>query len=355
MMDCGIFLSWNVERGQYSLLTIREAVLSNTQILPTTLLTRNPEINVVIGESPQTDISFTYLERANRFTKETVSIEDDGEALLFRVKKAKEVAIYSFTDFDTVAQVVHRRSQEELANNRAFTLSLNKEARLLYPGQNIIIYGEDELNINSILVVFSVTLDPNSGDINLEVVNNFYNTEIVSFLPSDIGINIPSENLPPDDTWVSLYELPAWFGTDKISCLWAAINLDEETFTKRNLFISRNADVGRDYVRSARSTAFEGLRGFLFDTNNGVSDLETGSQSFVFIEELICGVDGDTSYFDLLQSGTPDTKALWRTGNNKLYWYDLSDETKPTEIMFFESVTVGTPGQLSRIYSSNFS
>ena len=49
-----------------------------------------------------------------------------------------------------------------------------------------------------------------------------------------------------------------------------------------------------------------------------------------------CTEVGAMLIFDEIQTGTDDTKTLWRSGFNRMYWFDVDNDEQCTEVMYFE-------------------
>lgn len=160
-----------------------------------------PEIETIHGEQPVDRLVFVFKDRAKEFGDMTLSVDEDGQASFLEHQRTRKVPIVSTVQFETAAALSELRSPEELAPSAEFRLSASREARELVPGQAIIADGFDE-----VLRVTSVSIDPLSERVSLNVLPDFYGAAKSTFETGD-GKNPPATQDPEldeDFVWVEV-------------------------------------------------------------------------------------------------------------------------------------------------------
>ncbi len=202
LQDLGVLLPVNFETGLLEFVSIRTPTGMLPDISSRLLANPLPEIEQFHDEKPTDSIVFAFRDRALNLRKNTIFIDDTGQAQQFQHKKYKEIEISSTITFETASLIGNRRELEEFTGKSKITIHALRGARTLKPGDAITIDGFDE-----IMRVWTTSIDPLSSEVTLTVSPDFYGQDLDSFLNSPPPVT--SEIQPPaPDLAVSLLEIP---------------------------------------------------------------------------------------------------------------------------------------------------
>jgi hypothetical protein len=170
------------------------------------LVTPAPPPRQQVHEAALPDrLVFTIKDRANNFRDLDVVIDDDSQAILRSRTKQEKIEIPTVVDRRTALLVADRRTQEILTNAEKYEFSVARGARMLRPGQAIILDGYGQLR------VVSVEQKVQSRTAVVNAILDQYSGEPGTYVPTDINDSFDGSlnNSPEPDTIVVVQQLPA--------------------------------------------------------------------------------------------------------------------------------------------------
>ncbi len=201
MQDVGFLLPNNFSTAKTEF-QLQRAPSGTLVHLNEEMLVKLPEIKIPMGPKPIDRVIFSFPDAANAYKDMTIGVDDDGSITTDKVFRAQNAQIVTTTYFPTAAQMAERRSFEALARGGEFTLWANRGARTLIPGTPMTGDG-----FADVMRLMSVEPDPQSGQVQLVLFNDFYGGLLSDFITNegDTGSGAPS--VLPDLDYI-LWELP---------------------------------------------------------------------------------------------------------------------------------------------------
>jgi len=205
LQDLGCVLPFDVNSGLFKFQIIRPPTVA-VPLFPENMLVHFPEFEVNHQPLAVNKIMFTYRDQDRRFREMTVSLDNDGQALLLDQQRATKVSIASALDYPTAARIAERRSQEELANSSVFTLTMDRSARRLIPGRIFQVEG-----IAEELIVLTTQVDTETGEVVVKAIPNHYAAqEVTPTQGAGSGGGASNNSLVPGpDLILNFFEVPA--------------------------------------------------------------------------------------------------------------------------------------------------
>lgn len=205
LQDLGVVLPFDVNSGLFKFQIIRPPTTA-VPLFPENMLVHFPEFEVNHRPLAVNKVMFTYRDQDRRFREMTVSLDDDGEALLLDQQRATKVSIAAALDYPTAARIAERRSQEELANNSVITLTMDRSARKLIPGRIFEVEG-----ITDQLIVLTTQVDTETGEVVIQAIPNHYASQEVTATVGTTGGGgqVVGALLAGPDLILNFFEVPA--------------------------------------------------------------------------------------------------------------------------------------------------
>lgn len=203
LIDLGVFLSTDYATGKLKFVPIREPV-GTLPLVSDALQTALPEISVQHADLPVTNVLYSFKDRAHNFEDTTIGADNDGQVQETNVAKSDINQIISTINFASASVITERRQQEALAGGASIKLTANRACRELIPGSALNATGFEET-----LRLLTVEADPLSGQVQLQVVTDFYGAPLSTFL-QNTGKPPPSSEPTSPDPLVGIVEVPEY-------------------------------------------------------------------------------------------------------------------------------------------------
>lgn len=178
MQDTGHVLRLEQQNGRWAFTPVREPSGTVANLGSDIWSGKLPEITTVHAEPNADRLVFKFKDRAYEYGDMTIAVDDDGASSYAEYQKSRSVPIVTTTDFQTAAALSELRAPEELSNASEIKLSLAKGARGLQPGDAVTAH-----DFPYVLRVLEVEIDPDSEEVSLTVVPDFYGVA-----PSDVRV-----------------------------------------------------------------------------------------------------------------------------------------------------------------------
>jgi len=204
MQDIGCFLALNFRTGLLEFVPLRDPSGGTLANVTYDLQTKVPEIRGNHSRRPVDRLVFSFTDQDNQYRDMTITVDDDGQAAFAEFYRQRVVQIISTIFFDTASLIAARRELEEMAGagSGAHMISCNRGCRRLIPGQAILVDG-----FNEVMRVTKVIVDPESGEVQLHVMPDFYGAPLSQFKVN--GGNTGSGGTPVEaDLSFGLIEVP---------------------------------------------------------------------------------------------------------------------------------------------------
>lgn len=201
MQDFGLLLPLNMTTGLIQFYPVREPTGVLPQISDDALLMR-PEIESILAERQVDRLVFSFSDESNVFRDVTIAVDEDGQASRQEYYRARTVQIISTTHFDTAARISERRSFEELAGQAVIRLQIGRAARVLMPGQAVVVEGFPE-----VLRVTETRHDPLSGQVDVTLTTDFYGAPLSDFI-TNRGVTAGDGQQVAQDLAFRIVEIP---------------------------------------------------------------------------------------------------------------------------------------------------
>lgn len=171
MQDIGCMLPWDVRTGKFHFYPIRlattRAVINEDVELP-----NPPEIATLHDASGTDKIIYTYPDKNHRWREGTQGEDDDGRASHANHPSTNTVPLAVVVDARTALIISTRRMAEDTGEAAAFDFEANREARLLFSGEPISVYGVPQK-----LRLMEKTIDVDMGAVKLRAILDAYGNE----------------------------------------------------------------------------------------------------------------------------------------------------------------------------------
>lgn len=205
MQDLGMVLYRSPTTGLLTFALLRQ-VASPRVISADMVCAPLPEVEMPQGERQATRLMFTFPDRDRRFRESVVTIDEDGAADSLAHHRARKVELPTVTDLVTANIVAERRSQEELAGAGRFTLSLNRGARNLVPGDVVSLTGQGF----PLLRVLEVAPESLSGACKVGCVPDYYGATATTYETEASGGGTSDVVAAAEDLQAEIFEIPAF-------------------------------------------------------------------------------------------------------------------------------------------------
>jgi hypothetical protein len=212
MQDLGLLIPFDPETGLLTFKTIREPTISEgaDKTLQASHIVRPlPEIETLHFKKQSDKLVFSFSDQAYNYRDNTISIDDDGTANYLNYQTAKDVPITIATNFEIASKIAERRSQEELAGATVFKIYANREARMIVPGDSLIVPGFSE-----ILRVSEVKVDPLMSKVTITCSVDFYGARLSDFDNTEGGGQSDFNPVAPDIA-IGFIEVPEEFSQER--------------------------------------------------------------------------------------------------------------------------------------------
>lgn len=207
LQDHGTMLPINTANGNMLFQRCREPVGTLANLTVDHEAESLPEIESLHGERPVDQMIFSFTDRDHGYSDMTIGVDEDGQVSYMEHARPRKVGISSTVHFATAAALTELRSQEELAGAGLIKIPANRGARDLLPGQQIVSASFEE-----VLRVLTVSIDPLSETVNIEVIPDFYGARKSDFVNQPGGGQPVLEN-PAQDLQFAFFEVPEQVST----------------------------------------------------------------------------------------------------------------------------------------------
>lgn len=239
LQDHGTMLPIDTSSGRLLFKRCREPVGVLPNISAELEADSSPEVETKHGEKPTDQMVFKFTDRDHGYSDMTIAVDEDGQIAYMEYARPREVSMSSTVHFFTAGALTELRSQEELAGAGHIKLRAARGARDLIPGDVIISASFEE-----VLRVISVSVDPLSETVDLDVMPDFYGARKSDFVNEEGGGNpvfedpagdlqfvyleIPEQLLSTEDMFI---QVPRIRAHAQISAAQVHISRDNSTYT----------------------------------------------------------------------------------------------------------------------------
>ena len=234
MQDIGMFISWDVETEKYVFKLIRSPTGLLPAITPDLLVNKLPERTIVHDDLAADRIIFAFSDRDRNYRDTTLTLNDDGQAELVGVTKARSVRLTTITDFSTAQKVTERRAQEEMVAPAKFKIKTARAFRKLVPGDAFTLDG-----VAQVLRLLGVGLDTESDEVILESIIDSYGLSVSTVKQNPGAGLVPPVSVNFLDKQFTFYEVNKYLAEGKISIFVPRIR-DSLAVIQAAINISRN-------------------------------------------------------------------------------------------------------------------
>jgi hypothetical protein len=206
LQDLSCSIGWDVRKGKYVFRAARaDDPAGICEINGDMLLQPNPQIDQNIGPQPVDKLMFTFADRATNYRDNTVTVDNDAQGTLYLYQKPRSIQLATIISLTVANRVAERRFQEEMSSAVSLKFTMNREARMLVPGQTIVIEGYP-----GSYRVESLAFDPLSGKCDVSCIADVYGVDATAFTQDGGNSPNPSGGIPKADLAVTLMEVPAY-------------------------------------------------------------------------------------------------------------------------------------------------
>lgn len=171
IQDIGLMISWSPILGKYQFLPIRDGQLAVT--IPKALLSDPlPEIKTNHEDKLVQRLVFSFRENTRNYKNGTFSFDDDGQATIREVYRAREVRIISTAVRQTAQAIGTRRQLEELPRHAAILMKTGGATRLLQAGRPVVV--DDPLFIPFAMRVDAVRYSVKHGRVEVTCIQDVF-------------------------------------------------------------------------------------------------------------------------------------------------------------------------------------
>ena len=249
MQDIGVFISW--DDGKFRFKEIRKTDLLTIPFLSEDVtISKPPEVDTNHSVRVADRIAYVFPDRTRSFRDMPITIDDDGQATLELIPRARKVSITTAIDFKTAAKIAERRSQEDIAGASKTRILSNRQTRRMFCGQTFLLEGSDQ--------VWRLTSKKpalNSSLVELEALIDYYGQDASTFVPNDGGGHETPVVEVERDILFTFLEVPAYLSPGKQTIIIPRIR-------------DNNQVVGSDLWISTDNSTYE-HKGVEFDVQTG--------------------------------------------------------------------------------------
>lgn len=268
LQDLGVLVPIHPDNGKIYFYQVTEPVGSLPELKEAQINDPLPEIETLHSGALTDKFIFSFKDWEHAFKDMTITIDEDGRAEYLEHQTAKRIQIVIAVDIETAGKIAERRSQEEIAGASIRNITANHGARLLIPGEPILVE-----NVDDIFRVLSVTPDPESGKVKIKCMSDVYGVTPSTFDNEGGGGEISSTTVEQDDSF-GYVEIPEyWLNGDPMTIMIPRIR-GNSAVAGANIYISRD-DTTYTYIGQELSSVAGGI---LIDAvdSDGESSLATG-------------------------------------------------------------------------------
>lgn len=311
LQDLGVLLPIHPSTGLLHFASVREPTGSLQELKEAQTNDPLPEIETLHGDTSSDKFIFSFSDWEHAFKDMTIAIDEDGQAGYLEHQRAKKVKIGIAIDIKTAAKIAERRSQEELAGAVVYSVTANHGARLLIPGEAVLME-----NIDDILRVISVMADPESGKVKLKLMTDVYGAKKSTF-ENEGGGGEYSYDPALQDLHIGYVEIPEyWLSGGPMTIMVPRIRATDDV-AGANIYISRD-DTTYTYMLPELSAAAGGV--LLEEISaTGESSLATGPTFTAKGPDIATALDLSADELN------------WRLGRQILIWGN--------EVAFVQKIT----------------
>lgn len=311
LQDLGVMLPIHPTNGKLYFMAVREPTGTLQELMEAQTNDPLPQIETLHGDTSSDKFIFNFQDWEHAFKDMTIAIDEDGQAGYLEHQRAKKIKIGIAIDIKTAAKIAERRSQEELAGAVVYSVTANHGARLLIPGEAILME-----NIDDILRVMSVLADPESGKVKLKLMADVYGARKSTFENEGGGGEF---NYDPalQDAQFTYVEIPEyWLAGGPMTIMIPRIR-ESSDIAGANIYISRD-DSTYTYMLPELAAATGGV---LLEeiTPDGDKHLTTGPTFTVSGPDIATALDLSADELN------------WRLGRQILVWGN--------EVAFVQKIT----------------
>jgi hypothetical protein len=311
LQDLGVLLPIHPTNGKLYFNTVREPTGSLQELKEAQINDPLPQIETIHGDTTSDKFIFSFQDWEHAFKDMTIAIDEDGQAEFLEHQRAKKIRIGIAVDIKTAAKIAERRSQEELAGAVVYSVTANHGARLLIPGEAVLME-----NIDDILRVISVMADPETSKTKLKLMADVYGAKKSTFENEGGGGEF---NYDPalQDAHFTYVEIPEyWLAGGPMTIMIPRIR-NSDDIAGANIYISRD-DVTYTYMLPELAAATGGvlLEEIAID---GEKSLATGPTFTVSGPDIATALDLSADELN------------WRLGRQILVW--------GSEVAFVQKIT----------------
>lgn len=311
LQDLGVLVPLHPDNGKIYFQEILEPTGSLEELKDAQINDPLPEIETLYGDSVKDKFIFSFSDWEHAFKEMTISIDEDGQAEYLEHQRAKKIKILIAIDIETAAKIAERRSQEELAGAQILSVTANHGARLLMPGQAVLIE-----NKNDVFRVLSVMADPESGKVKLKLMSDIYGVAKSTFENEGGGGEYNYDPALQDEYFGYVEISEYWLGGDPMTIMIPRIRSSSD-IAGANVYISRDdttyINIGQELTAVAGGTLLDAIAA------DGEKSLSQGPTFMVAGPDI-------ASVLDLSADATN-----WRLGRQILIW--------GSEVAFVQKIT----------------
>jgi hypothetical protein len=311
LQDLGVLIPINPDNGKISFTPVREPTGTLQELMDAQINDPLPEIETLHGDSSIDKYVFDFQDWEHAFKSMTIAIDEDGQAEYLQHQRAKRIKIAIATDIETAAKVAERRSQEELAGGSVYSVTANHGARLLKPGEAVLME-----NVDDILRVLSVKADPESGKVKLKIMSDVYGAPLSTFENEGGGGEYEYDPAVQDE-YISFVEIAEYWLQNNPMTMMVPRLRGASNIAGANVYISRD---DATYTFLGQETSYS-AGGILIDAVTATSE-KSVSQG-----PTITAIGPDIA--SALDLSADDLN--WRLGRQIMIW--------GTEVCFLQKVT----------------
>ncbi len=315
IQDLGMFIAWNVELEKYVFTLIREP----TGLLPAVSLDLQvdalPERTVMHDDLAADRIVFSFPDRDRNYRDTTITFNDDGQAELVGVTKARDSRMGTITDFATAQRVAERRAQEEMVAPTRFKIKSARKFRTLVPGEPFTLDG-----LAQVLRLMGMGLDTESDEVVLDCIVDSYGLQVSTAVQNPGGGQVVEDDPDFLDLAFTFLEMNKYFSNGQV-----------QIFVPR---LRANLNVSQAFIHISRNgTSFINI-----DTNAGIQTGGTLKSAIAADDPTIITTGPE---FDILGPDITNVQDLsadnasWKAGRQIAIIND--------ELFFLEKVTIISP------------
>lgn len=191
LQDAGAFMPFMCN-GKLGIVPLREVDSADVidvdqdQVLPPAA-----EIEVIHADKHVDRVMFSFSDQARNYRETVIQVDEDGQPARTGAPRGQVLGLNTVVDFDVASFVAERRSQEELGRGARFLFNLARGWHRVLPGRVISVP-----DVEQVLRVVSVQLNPASDKAEVECLVDFYGAEASSYTHTEYDksgtVNLPA-------------------------------------------------------------------------------------------------------------------------------------------------------------------